>query len=106
MGVPTAHLVFEPLRYRGGCEPASLLPDHDLEREVEEKVTEFPFQLVVVCGPNGIRDFVCFLEKVRDQALGRLLSVPGAVSPEEANKLQGSVQGTGPEVGHERIIGV
>jgi hypothetical protein len=59
---------------------AALLEQQREEVDLEEQVAELVEQLRVIGRERGVGDFVCLLDRVRDDRLRRLLAIPRAVT--------------------------
>ncbi len=77
MGMAADHLRDQTARHRGKIEPVFLLRDHDLEREVEQEVSQLVHGGAIVACLQRVRDFVGFLDQVGKERARSLLAVPG-----------------------------
>ena len=92
------HLVFESRCDRLRSERPALLTENDLKRQVQQQVAELPLQVFFASASDGVRHLMALLQEVGDQALRRLLAIPGAMLPEEADQLKGAIEHSRSEV--------
>ncbi len=57
---------------------AAFARDLRVHEHEQQYVAEFLAQILLVVLPHRVRDFVSFLEQLRDQRLVSLLAIPGA----------------------------
>ncbi len=79
---------------------APFLEQQGQEVDLEQHVAELVAQLLVVAGVRGVRQLVCLLDRVRDDALLVLLPVPGAVPAQAARDRVQLEEGLAQRLGH------
>jgi hypothetical protein len=93
VGVSADHLPLQTANDRRTRESPGFLGQDDLERDVQQQVTQLALEPCRVTGPNGVHDFVALLQQMGDERPRRLSLIPGAVSSEEAHQGHAPVQG-------------
>src|SRR5919108_2351301 len=90
MGMPAPHLCFERARHRLRVEFAALLPDHDLEGEVQQQVAQLVAQPGGIALREGLIELEGFFDQVGAQRRARLRAVPGAARAQVAHQREGA----------------
>ncbi len=90
--MPTLHLAHHAIGNVVRRSLASLLRDHELPREMQQKVTQFLPDRVRIFLPNRVIELEYLLDQVGSQRLARLRAIPGAAHPQVAHEVQHPLQ--------------